>query len=94
MIASDYLNELTTYTNMKIAKVVLNDTLAITDWLIKSTEDNMLMIEYMVQNGSIETVTSVELRASDDSVISSRTVNVPILEDTILRHVITIEEVA
>ncbi|MCD9026059.1 ketopantoate hydroxymethyltransferase [Cohnella silvisoli] len=93
MIAQTYLNELTTYTNTKIAKVVLNDTVEITSFLLKSTTDNVLTIEYLVLMGTVATVTKMELKSSAGAVVSTRTVNVPIIEDTIMRHVITLEEV-
>ncbi|MFD2329109.1 ketopantoate hydroxymethyltransferase [Cohnella sp. GCM10020058] len=92
MIEQTYLNELTNYTNTKIAKVVLNGTIVITSFLIKTVTVNTIAIEYMVAKGS-PTITKIELKSAADAVVSSRIVNVPIVEDTIMRHVISVEEV-
>ncbi|MFC5703193.1 ketopantoate hydroxymethyltransferase [Cohnella faecalis] len=92
MITQSYLNEVAGYTNTKIAKVVLNGSIEITSFVIKATMDNVLTIEYLVPFGLVATVTKMELKSSAGMVISTRTVNVPIVEDTIMRHVISIEE--
>jgi hypothetical protein len=94
MIAQSYLNELTAYTNAKIAKVVLNDTVEISSFLLKETAENVLTLEYLVPMGTVATVSKMELKSSTGAVVSSRTVNVPIVEDTIMRHAITVEEVS
>lgn len=93
MIAQSYLNELTGYTKTKIAKVVLNGSVEIADFLVKDVSANTLTLEYMVRVGSVPAVSKVELKGADGLVIGSKIVNVPIVEDTILRHVITVEEV-
>lgn len=93
MIAASYLAELTSYTNTKVTKVVLNDSIEITSFLLKEASANVFTLEYLVAFGTITTVTKMELKSAAGSVVSTRTVNVPIVEDTIMRHVITVEEV-
>jgi len=93
MITQSYLNELAAYTNNKITKVVLNGTVELSDFWIKEVDDSVVELEVIVYQGVVETVTLIEIKSVADEVIASKSVVLPIVEDTIIRQVITVKEV-
>lgn len=93
MIQPSYLNEIAEYTGTRIAFIVLNETVVLSEFLVKEATANALVLEYLVPKGLVNEVLKVELKNSELQVISTRSVKVPIVEDTIMRHVVTVEEV-
>ncbi|GBF75759.1 hypothetical protein PA598K_04190 [Paenibacillus sp. 598K] len=93
MIQPSYLHEIAEYTGTRIAFIVLNETVVLSEFLVKEATANALVLEYLVPKGLVNEVSKVELKNSEQQVISTRSVKVPIVEDTIMRHVMTVEEV-
>ncbi|BBI32056.1 ketopantoate hydroxymethyltransferase [Cohnella abietis] len=93
MIKQSYLHELAQYTKDKITKLVVNDVLEITDFNLKEVDANNVELEAVIPFGAMATVTKIELKGSMNDVIATKTVFLPIVEDTIIQQVITFVEV-
>ncbi|MCM3040736.1 ketopantoate hydroxymethyltransferase [Paenibacillus motobuensis] len=94
MIASTFLSDIANYTNGKIAKVVLNDTVEIPSFTIKEVSGAMIAMQYIVPAALVTTVNKIELKDRDNNVISSNNVYVPIATDTLLLQNIQVKEVS
>lgn len=92
MIAASFLNELAEYVDDKIAKVVINGSNEITDFEVKAVTDNILAMNYIVPVAEVSLITLVELKAADDTVLTSNPVNVPIAADHMMLQTITVRE--
>ncbi|MBE1444183.1 ketopantoate hydroxymethyltransferase [Paenibacillus sp. OAS669] len=93
MIPTTYLSELASFTNNRIAKVVVNESYAISSFSIKQVTAGTVEMEYVIPYGSVTEVTLIELKSQDDAVISSNAVYVPITSDTIIKQTIGIKGV-
>ena len=92
MITSTFLGDLANYTNGKIAKVVLNDTIEITDFTIKEVTASTIGMQYIVQAADVSLVTKIDLKDNSNNVISTNNVYVPIASDTLLLQTVLIKE--
>ncbi|MEF2964924.1 ketopantoate hydroxymethyltransferase [Paenibacillus sp. M1] len=94
MMKARFLTEIANYTNTKIAKVILNDTVEIADFTIKQVTESTIGMQYMIPSSQISLVTKIELADASGRVISSNEVYVPIASDTLLLHTIQVKEAA
>ncbi|RCX22600.1 hypothetical protein DFP94_101180 [Fontibacillus phaseoli] len=94
MMNSSFLNEIANYTNAKIAKVILNDTVEITDFTVKQVNESTIGMQYMISASRVELVTKIELADASGQPLSTNEVYVPIASDTLLLHTIQVKEVA
>lgn len=92
MITDRFLGSVADFVNTNVAKVVLNQDYEITTFSIKSVQDNLLTIEYMVPAASVSVVYLVQLKDATDRLISENQVYVPVPSDTIIRQTITVNE--
>lgn len=92
MITAAFKNEMAGYVNGKITKVVLNNgEYVITDFTVKSVEDNVVALNYMIPSGAVATVTRIELKNAAGTV-SDNSVNLPVASDTLMIQTITVKE--
>ncbi|NWL87047.1 ketopantoate hydroxymethyltransferase [Paenibacillus sp. 79R4] len=94
MIVSTFLSDIANYTNAKIAKVVLNDTVEVPSFTIKEVDGSMITMQYIVPATLVTIINKIELKDKDDNVISSNNVYVPIATDTLLLQNIQVKEVS
>jgi len=94
VISQQYLEELAKYTEQKIAKVVLNGTIEISEFNIKEVDASTVMLQYMVPATAVSEITTIELRDITNEIISTNTVYVPISSDTVLMQTVKVKEVA
>ncbi|SCY93137.1 ketopantoate hydroxymethyltransferase [Alkaliphilus peptidifermentans] len=93
MITSKFLNNVAEFVDSNISKVVLNKgEYEITDFLVKSASDNIVTLNYIVPNGSVAAINSIELKDSSNNGISDNTVYVPIHADTMMIQTIQVKE--
>lgn len=92
MIEQAFLMEIAEYTENKIAKVVLNDSLVITDFLVKEINDTKVGMQYLIPAALISLVTKIVLVDHNDSAISANEVYIPIASDTLLLQTIQVKE--
>lgn len=93
MISEQFLHDIANYVDGRIAKVVLNGAYEITDFEEKAVNENMVALNYIVPAADVSLVTKIELKDSNDNLITSEDVNVPITVDTLLLQTIEIKEV-
>ena len=92
-IKQEMLNGIAEFTSSDIAKVRVNESLIITDFIIKESTQNIVTIEYQIAlESGITEVTKVELLDVMDNVLTESLIYVPILEAIILKHTIQIKE--
>lgn len=94
MISSTFLSDIANYTKGKIAKVILNDTVEITNFTLKEVNGSTIGIQYIVPAIQVSTVNKIELKDSDNHVISTNNVYVPIASDTLFLQNIQMKEVS
>lgn len=94
MIAGTYLSGIANYTNGRIAKVVLNDSVEITNFMFKEVSDSTIGMQYFVPAATVSTVYKIDLKDSNNKVISTNNVYVPLASDTILLQTIQVKEVS
>ena len=93
-IQSAYLNEVATYTNTQITKVVINNSITITSFELKQVASNVFLIKFRVTSAQTALITSIKLEKTDSTVISDNTVSIPVsTEEVLIRQTITISEV-
>ncbi|MDN4069276.1 ketopantoate hydroxymethyltransferase [Paenibacillus vini] len=93
MIASSFLNGVANYTHGRIAKVVLNDSIEIANFTIKEVTESTVGMQYIVPAALVSLVTKIDLKDSNNNLISTNNVYVPIASDTLLLQTILIKEV-
>ncbi|WP_410769570.1 ketopantoate hydroxymethyltransferase [Fontibacillus sp. BL9] len=93
MIASSFLNGVANYTNGKIAKVVLNDSIEITNFTIKEVTESTVGMQYIVPASLVSLITKIDLKDALNNLVSTNNVYVPIASDTLLLQTITVKEV-
>ncbi|MED4953420.1 ketopantoate hydroxymethyltransferase [Paenibacillus sp. FSL R5-0527] len=92
MIASNLLHDIADYVNGRVAKVVINNSYTITDFEVKTVNENVLILNYIVPVSEVSLITLVELKDAADNVMSSNAVNVPITADHLMLQTIEIKE--
>lgn len=92
MIASYLLHDVADYVNGRVAKVVINNSYTITDFEVKTVNENVLILNYIVLVSEVSLITLVELKDAADNVLSSNAVNVPITADHLMLQTIEIKE--
>lgn len=94
MIPVSFLNDIAQFINNETFKIILNSgEYEITNFDSKTVEDNLLTINYTVPNGAVGVVERIELRKSNNEVISDNTVYVPITADSIFKQTFRVTEV-
>lgn len=92
-IQNEFLNDIALFSANNINNVLINDTEVISEFTTKTSENNIATIEYTIPTSlGITEVTNIKLRDSDNNILTSSTVYVPILEDVIIKHKINIKE--
>lgn len=92
-IQNYFINELKNFALSKIGYIKLNDIKVINEFITKNIVDGKLTLEYAVlKNFGLTEITKVEVYTSDDNLLTSIDLYVPIIEDLELKHVINIEE--
>lgn len=94
MIVSTFLNEISEYTDSRIAKVVLNDVYEITTFQVKEVTGTTLGMQYIVPSSAISLITKIDIKTATNQLISTNNVYVPIASDTLLLQTIYVREVS
>ena len=80
------------FTASDIASVLINNTLAVSQFNTKQATGDECIVEYSVVKGSVESITSIKLLDSKGSTLSESTVYVPVVDDVVLKHTIKVKE--
>lgn len=93
MIDSQFLQDIAGYVNGRIAKVVLNGMVEITDFIVKEAPDRMVILQYIIPVAAVPHVELIELRDGIGTLISSNAVEIPITSDTLMLQTVEVKEV-
>lgn len=94
MIPSTFLHEVAEFIDGRVDKVILNDgEYEITTFTVKQANDSTMTLNYIIPNGSVETVTKIELANTAGEIVSSNEVEIPISSDTLMIQAIEVKEV-
>lgn len=93
MIRTEFLGALASFTEQRIAKVVLNGTYEIIQFEVKRVDGSTVTLNYFVPASAVSDITLIELRAPDGAVLSSNPVQVPIATDTLMIQTFDVQEV-
>ena len=75
-----------------IAAVLINDSIKVSTFNIKSVDDNVVSVEYSVTPEMTNVITNIKLLRADDTVLTQCAVYVPVSQLVISKHVITVKE--
>lgn len=88
-----FLDELKSFALSKIGYVKLNNVKVIKKFITKDIVNEKLTLEYAVLHSlGLDEITKVDIYTSDNKLLTSIDLYVPIIEDIELKHVINIEE--
>lgn len=93
MIVNSFLNDVARFVDANITKVVLNDTIEVTDFVIKEVTGSTVGMQYIVTADDVSLVTKIDLRDADDNIKTTNNVYVPITTDTLLLQTVHVKEV-
>ena len=75
-----------------VSFVLINDTVKVTEFRIKSVVDNVASIEYEVTPSMTNLITSIKLMKDDNTVLTQSAVYVPVTQPVFSKHTITVKE--
>lgn len=92
-IQNKFLNDIATFSADDIDNVLLNDTEVISSFDTKTATDNVATIEYVVPTSlGLTEITNIKLRDSNNNILTSSTVYVPVIDEVIIKHNIFVKE--
>lgn len=91
-LQSGLFNDVADFTASDIASVLINDSVTITAFVTKQASANIVDIEYNVLTSQVQAITNIKLKNSLGEVLSEAIVYVPLLEDVLMKHTITVKE--
>ena len=86
------LNSTANFVASDISKVLLNDSVTITQFKTKKVADNVVSLEYEVTPSMTTTITNLKLLRADGTVLTQSAVYVPVTDTGISKHIITVKE--
>ena len=91
-LQSSLFNDVANFTASDIASVLLNDSVVISSFVTKQASANLADIEYNVSASQVQSITNIKLKNSSGEILSEAVVYVPLLEDVLMKHTITVKE--
>lgn len=86
------LNDVADVVSDKIAYVVINDTVEITDFVAHAAAGGVVTVQYNVTPDMTDLVTNIKLMRADGQVLASSNVFVPVTQLVLSKHTITVKE--
>ena len=86
------LNDTASFVANDVAKVVINNSITVSDFRLKQVSDNVVSIEYVVDPSMTDIITDIKLLRADDTVLTQSVVYVPVTDTIISKHIITVKE--
>jgi hypothetical protein len=88
---SKYLDDITIYSMSDISSILLNNSVSIVD-ITKTLVDHCGIVEYVVAKGTADAITNIKFLDSDQNVLTSSDVYVPLDADVEMKHTIVVKE--
>ncbi|MBB6632750.1 ketopantoate hydroxymethyltransferase [Cohnella thailandensis] len=92
MINQTFLNDIATYVNGRVAKVVINGSYEITDFVVKQVTESTMALNYIVPVSDVQLITQIELKDSGGKMLTSSPVNIPVSSDILMLQSIIVKE--
>lgn len=89
MINPTELNEIAENIKNRVRKVIVNDTIEITNFTLKTVTDNQLTLEYVIPS-TVDLITNIKLMG-DVEHIASADVNITTADNVLIKHIFDIE---
>lgn len=86
------LNDTAEFVADDIASVLINDSIAITNFETKSVIGNQLTMEYEVTPLMTSLITNIKLLRADNEILTESDVYVPVSETVLSKHIIRVKE--
>lgn len=92
-IQDNLINDIKSFTVDKVSYVKINNTLVINEFMNKTIQNNNVVIEYAVKKseGLID-INKVDLYDSENKLLTSISLYIPVIDDLELKHIIKIQE--
>nr|WP_221468642.1 ketopantoate hydroxymethyltransferase [Cohnella thailandensis] len=86
------MNDIATYVNGRVAKVVINGSYEITDFVVKQVTESTMALNYIVPVSDVQLITQIELKDSGGKMLTSSPVNIPVSSDILMLQSIIVKE--
>ena len=86
------LDDAATCVSTNIASVLINDSIKVSTFRLKQASENIVSVEYTVSPSMTNLITNIKLLREDDTVLTESTVYVPVTQDIVSKHTITVKE--
>lgn len=86
------LNDTASFVASDIAKVLINDTIEVSQFKLKQSSDNVVTVEYSVSPEMTRLITNIKLMRADGTVLTQSAVYVPVSQAVISKHIISVKE--
>ncbi|MFC4601862.1 ketopantoate hydroxymethyltransferase [Cohnella hongkongensis] len=93
MIDTQFLSDVADYVNGRIAKVILNGTVDITNFTVKEVSERTVILQYIIPVADVSLVELIELKDTSGNLITSNPVEIPITSDTLMLQTVEVKEV-
>ncbi|OQB15704.1 MAG: hypothetical protein BWY15_00417 [Firmicutes bacterium ADurb.Bin193] len=91
-INNNLLEHIATFTADDIAKVIINDTETITEFVTKASTANEAIIEYNVAPEQATEITNIKVFDDSDNLLDESSVYIPVGESAVIKHIFRITE--
>lgn len=91
-LSDQLIQDVASFAASDIASVLINDTLSITTFETKAATNGVVTVEYIVPVGSVASITNVKLKKANGDILATSIVYVPVVEQVVMKHVITVKE--
>ena len=91
-IQTSLLNDTASFLASDISSVLINDSVEITQFSVKSASDNTVSVEYVVAPNMTNLMSNIKLRKADGTVLTEVAVYVPVSSTVMGKHLITVKE--
>lgn len=92
-LTNDLLSDTAVFINSIISKIIINDNIIINDFITKKVTDNIVELEYNVNNDlGVNFINRLRVCKKDGTVLTDATVYIPVVGETLVNHKITVKE--
>lgn len=91
-IQPSLLNDAAGFVTGDISAVLLNGTIRVSDFRLKSVDENVASVEYAVTPDMTTLITDIKLLRADGAVLTQSSVYVPVTQTVVSKHIITVKE--
>lgn len=92
-LTNELLTSTANFINGIIDKIIVNDDVVITDFITKKVSDNVVELEYNVNNDmGVNFINRLRVCKADNTILTDVNVYVPVIGETLVNHKISVSE--